>query len=52
MAEFSGMAGFGGMGVGVLAWCHQQLRYERTKTCISGPVLSDDFLVHVKFSMF
>ena len=33
MAEFSGMAGLGGMGVGVLAWCHQQIRYENlTKT--------------------
>ena len=28
MAEFSGMAGLGGMGVGILAWCHQQIRYK------------------------
>lgn len=26
---FSGMAGLGGMGLGILAWCHQQLRYKR-----------------------
>ena len=26
---FSGMAGLGGMGVGILAWCHQQLRYKK-----------------------
>ena len=32
MAEFSGMAGLGGMGVGILAWCHQQIRYEKTKS--------------------
>lgn len=29
MAEFSGMAGLGGLGVGILAWCHQQIRYEK-----------------------
>jgi len=31
VAEFSGMAGLGGMGVGMLAWCHQQLRYNKAK---------------------
>ena len=31
MAEFSGMAGLSGMGLGILAWCHQQLRYEVQK---------------------
>ena len=31
MAEFSGMAGLGGMGVGILAWCHQQIRYKGNK---------------------
>ena len=31
VAEFSGMAGLGGMGVGILAWCHQQLRYKKVK---------------------
>ena len=31
MATFSGMAGLGGMGLGILAWCHQQLRYEKEK---------------------
>ena len=29
MAEFSGMAGLGGLGVGILAWCHQQIRFEK-----------------------
>ena len=29
MAEFSSMAGLGGMGVGILAWCHQQIRFEK-----------------------
>lgn len=29
MAEFSGMAGLGGMGVGILVWCHQQIRYKK-----------------------
>ena len=31
VAEFSAMAGLGGMGLGILAWCHQQLRYEKEK---------------------
>lgn len=31
VAEFSGMAGLGGMGVGILAWCHQQIRYKGNK---------------------
>lgn len=30
VAEFSGMAGLVGMGLGILAWCHQQLRCSKS----------------------
>lgn len=29
VAEFSAMAGLGGLGIGILAWCHQQIRLEK-----------------------
>lgn len=30
VAEFSAMAGLCGLGIGILAWCHQQIRLEKS----------------------
>lgn len=30
VAEFSAMAGLCGLGIGILVWCHQQIRLEKS----------------------
>lgn len=47
VAEFSGMAGLGGMGVGILAWCHQQISADKPMPAVKPYYSEAAFIDHI-----
>lgn len=48
---FSGMAGLGGMGVGILAWCHQQLSPDIPMAAVKPYSDESAFIDHIKLQL-
>lgn len=51
VAEFSGMAGLGGMGLGILAWCHQQLSPNIPMATVKPYDNDAAFVDHIKLQL-
>ncbi|XP_068722799.1 uncharacterized protein [Montipora capricornis] len=51
VAEFSSMAGLGGMGLGILAWCHQQISPGKPVPAVKPYSSEAAFIDHIRIEL-